>query len=106
MDPAQLASLPPPPQISAAASTSKPSRKRPANRNKTEDQLAAEEDKRRRNTAASARFRIKKKMREQAMEQTVRDMTAKSEMLQKRVQELELEIKWLRGLLLEKNSHN
>lgn len=69
---------------------------------KTEEQIAAEEDKRRRNTAASARFRIKKKQREQAMEQTVREMKAKSDQLQERVVELEQEVKWLRGLLLEK----
>ncbi|KAG0167323.1 hypothetical protein DFQ28_005180 [Apophysomyces sp. BC1034] len=65
--------------------------------------VASEDDKRRRNTAASARFRIKKKMREQAMEQTVRDMTTKSEALQSRVNELELEVKWLRGLLIDKD---
>ncbi|KAJ8658613.1 hypothetical protein O0I10_005653 [Lichtheimia ornata] len=70
---------------------------------KTEEQIAAEEDKRRRNTAASARFRIKKKQREQAMEQTVREMKAKSDQLQERVVELEQEVKWLRGLLLEKS---
>ncbi|KAI9267040.1 hypothetical protein EDC94DRAFT_602074 [Helicostylum pulchrum] len=64
----------------------------------------AEEDKRRRNTAASARFRIKKKMREQSMEKTVREMTEKSTGLEDRVKELELEIKWLRGLLIEKGS--
>ncbi|SAM01383.1 hypothetical protein [Absidia glauca] len=63
----------------------------------------AEEDKRKRNTAASARFRIKKKLREQAMEQTVRDMTKKSDFLQGRVNDLELEVKWLRSLLTEKD---
>ncbi|KAF7722361.1 hypothetical protein EC973_003206 [Apophysomyces ossiformis] len=65
--------------------------------------VASEDDKRRRNTAASARFRIKKKLREQAMEQTVRDMSAKSEALQNRVNELEMEVRWLRGLLIEKD---
>ncbi|OAD04801.1 basic-leucine zipper transcription factor, partial [Mucor lusitanicus CBS 277.49] len=58
------------------------------------------EDKRRRNTAASARFRVKKKMREQAMEQSVREMTQKSDKLQDRVNNLESEIKYLRSLLL------
>ncbi|KAI9319242.1 hypothetical protein BX666DRAFT_1817447, partial [Dichotomocladium elegans] len=66
------------------------------------EQIAAEEDKRRRNTAASARFRIKKKMREQAMEQTVQEMKSKADYLQERVFELEQEVKWLRSLLLEK----
>ncbi|OAD02439.1 basic-leucine zipper transcription factor, partial [Mucor lusitanicus CBS 277.49] len=58
------------------------------------------EDKRKRNTAASARFRIKKKQREQSMEKTVQEMTEKSTGLENRVKELELEIKFLRGLLI------
>lgn len=66
--------------------------------------LAAEEDKRRRNTAASARFRHKKRLREQVLEKTAKEMTAKSEMLELRVRELEMEIKWLRGLIVEKDS--
>ncbi|PHZ14848.1 uncharacterized protein RHIMIDRAFT_192063, partial [Rhizopus microsporus ATCC 52813] len=61
---------------------------------------AVDEDKRKRNTAASARFRIKKKQREQSMQETVKEMTEKSEALQNRVHELEQEIKWLRGLLI------
>lgn len=68
------------------------------------DKAPAEEDKRKRNTAASARFRIKKKMREQSMEKNVREMTEKSNGLEDRVRELELEVKWLRGLLIEKTS--
>ncbi|KAG2198888.1 hypothetical protein INT47_010293 [Mucor saturninus] len=68
------------------------------------ERAPAEEDKRKRNTAASARFRIKKKMREQSMEKTVREMTEKSSGLEDRVRELELEVKWLRGLLIEKTS--
>ncbi|CAG8537789.1 3575_t:CDS:2 [Ambispora gerdemannii] len=77
--------------------------------NKTNDpesaaKIAAEEDKRRRNTAASARFRIKKKMREQALEHTAKEMTAKAEMLEGRVKELELEVKWLRSLIVEKDA--
>ncbi|ORY95644.1 hypothetical protein BCR43DRAFT_493351 [Syncephalastrum racemosum] len=67
------------------------------------DDISAEEEKRRRNTAASARFRAKKKMRERALEQTVRDMTTKSETLEERMESLEREIKWLRGLLIEKH---
>lgn len=66
--------------------------------------LAAEEDKRRRNTAASARFRHKKRLREQILEKTAKEMTAKSELLEIRVRELEMEIKWLRGLIVEKDS--
>ncbi|CAG8643895.1 200_t:CDS:1 [Racocetra fulgida] len=66
--------------------------------------LIAEENKRRRNTAASARFRIKKKMREQALEKTSKDMTAKAEMLENKVRELEKEIKWLKCLIIEKDA--
>lgn len=65
--------------------------------------MLAEEDKRRRNTAASARFRMKKKMREQALEQTAKEMTSKAEALEKRVKELEMEAKWLRALVVEKD---
>ncbi|KAF9899903.1 hypothetical protein BX616_002787 [Lobosporangium transversale] len=66
--------------------------------------LAAEEDKRRRNTAASARFRFKKKLREQALEQTAKEQTLRAETLEARVKELEMEVKWLRGLIVEKDS--
>lgn len=63
----------------------------------------AEEDKRRRNTAASARFRVKKKQREAALEQTVKETTDKNDILEARVSQLELENHWLRGLIMEKN---
>ncbi|ORZ25727.1 hypothetical protein BCR42DRAFT_286415, partial [Absidia repens] len=56
-------------------------------------------DKRRRNTEASARFRVKKKMREQALRRTADEMTLRSQHLQQRVSELEKEIKWLRELI-------
>ena len=62
---------------------------------------AAEEDKRRRNTLASARFRAKKKMREQALEKDHKEMSAKIEKMENRIKELELENKWLRGLVVQ-----
>lgn len=65
--------------------------------------VAAEEDKRRRNTAASARFRVKKKQREQALEQTAKDMSEKVTVLEGRIQQLETENKWLKNMILEKN---
>ncbi|KAJ5610266.1 hypothetical protein N7510_006985 [Penicillium lagena] len=65
--------------------------------------VAAEEDKRRRNTAASARFRVKKKMREAALERTVNETNEKNSRLEARVGQLELENNWLRGLIMEKN---
>jgi len=63
--------------------------------------LAAEEDKRRRNTLASARFRAKKKLREQALEKDHKEMSAKIEKMENRIKELELENKWLRGLVVQ-----
>jgi len=65
---------------------------------------AAEEDKRRRNTAASARFRVKKKQREQALEKTAKEMTDRGDALEARIQQLEMENKWLRNLVVEKTS--
>ncbi|KAG6008235.1 hypothetical protein E4U21_004834 [Claviceps maximensis] len=65
--------------------------------------VAAEEDKRRRNTAASARFRIKKKQREQALEKSAKEMTEKVNALENRISQLETENKWLKNLLVEKN---
>jgi signal recognition particle GTPase len=67
---------------------------------------AAEEDKRRRNTAASARFRIKKKQREQALEKSAKEMTDKVTSLENKVAQLETENKWLKNLLVEKNEGN
>lgn len=66
--------------------------------------VAAEEDKRRRNTAASARFRVKKKQREQALEKTAKEMSDKVSLLESRVSQLEMENKWLKSLITEKNS--
>lgn len=67
---------------------------------------AAEEDKRRRNTAASARFRIKKKQREQALEKSAKEMNDKMHALDTRIQQLETENKWLKSIVLEKNAGN
>lgn len=64
---------------------------------------AAEEDKRRRNTAASARFRVKKKQREQALEHTAKELENKTFQLEQRIGQLETENEWLRGLVVEKN---
>lgn len=64
---------------------------------------AAEEDRRRRNTAASARFRMKKKQREQVLERTVRETTEKNASLEARVAQLEMENRWLKNLLTEKH---
>lgn len=63
----------------------------------------SKEDKRRRNTAASARFRVKKKLREQALQKTANEMTEKAKMFENRVHELEREVQWLKALIVEKN---
>ncbi|KAK3624809.1 hypothetical protein LTR56_020774 [Elasticomyces elasticus] len=64
--------------------------------------FAAEEDKRRRNTAASARFRVKKKQREQALEKASKEMNDKVARLEGKVQRLEMENRWLKELITEK----
>lgn len=73
----------------------------------TEEQsrLAAEEDKRRRNTAASARFRVKKKQREQNLEKVVKEANERNAALESKVTRLELENKWLKNLIVEKNGN-
>ncbi|ORY91291.1 hypothetical protein BCR43DRAFT_527888 [Syncephalastrum racemosum] len=63
----------------------------------------SKDDKRKRNTAASARFRIKKKMREQALQRTAYEMTEKSKRLELHIKDLEREIGWLKALVVEKN---
>ncbi|KAK6518850.1 hypothetical protein TWF281_003541 [Arthrobotrys megalospora] len=68
--------------------------------------VAAEEDKRRRNTAASARFRVKKKQREQALELHAKDLETKLQELHGKVTTLENENKWLKDLLMEKHGSN
>lgn len=65
--------------------------------------ITLEEDKRRRNTAASARFRQKKKLRESELERTAEEQTERANALQSRVDQLEQEVKWLKGLLVEKD---
>jgi hypothetical protein len=65
--------------------------------------VAAEEDKRRRNTAASARFRVKKKQREQALEKTAKEMSDRVSALEAKIGQLETENAWLKGLITEKS---
>jgi len=65
-------------------------------------ELSVEEklnDKRKRNNAASARFRAKKKLKEQMTDLTAKEMTQKAQTLEIKVKEMELEIKWLRSLV-------
>jgi hypothetical protein len=95
------------PQAAMSTSSPTPSRRKsglndPPLTLEERTRLAAEEDKRRRNTAASARFRVKKKQKEQALEKSAKDMQDKVSKLEKRVAELDTENKWLKGLLTDK----
>lgn len=64
-----------------------------------EDEDSTLAEKRRRNTAASARFRLKKKMKEQRLEAMAKLMTERANSLQKRVEELESEVTYLKDLI-------
>lgn len=66
------------------------------------NRIAAEDDKRRRNTAASARFRVKKKQREAALEDNVRELTGKIERLEKELESTRNENNFLRDLVIKK----
>jgi hypothetical protein len=58
--------------------------------------------KRLRNTAASARFRTKKRLREQRLERSARERKEKLAALETRMRQLEAENKWLKSLAIEK----
>ncbi|WWC86784.1 uncharacterized protein L201_001663 [Kwoniella dendrophila CBS 6074] len=63
-------------------------------------QVEIEEDKRRRNTEASARFRAKKKEREQALERRAKDLEAQLAALQAENSSLENENRLLKAIVL------
>lgn len=67
-----------------------------------DSRIATEEDKRRRNTAASARFRVKKKQREAALEQKAKELNDKTSTLEQRIGQLQTENEWLKSLITEK----
>ncbi|KAI0823404.1 hypothetical protein BC628DRAFT_1296938, partial [Trametes gibbosa] len=58
------------------------------------------EDKRRRNTAASARFRLKKKEREAALERKAKELEVRVSELEKECEALRRENGWLKGLVV------
>lgn len=62
--------------------------------------LSASEDKRRRNTAASARFRLKKKEREAALETKAKDLESRVVDLERECEALRRENGWLKGLVV------
>lgn len=63
-----------------------------------------ESDKRRRNTQALARFRHKKKMKEQQLEASVKQLGEQARELEAKVQQLEMENDLLRNLITDRNS--
>ncbi|KAF8497675.1 hypothetical protein JB92DRAFT_2986966 [Gautieria morchelliformis] len=62
--------------------------------------LTPAEDKRRRNTAASARFRAKKKEREQALERRSKELETRVNELERECEGLRRENGWLKGLVV------
>ena len=66
----------------------------------TSNPLTAAEEKRRRNTAASARFRLKKKEREAALEGRTKELETKVRELERECEGLRRENGWLRGLVV------
>ena len=61
------------------------------------------EDKKKRNTAASARFRIKKKLKEQEMERKARELEEKVAALEKKLKTMEMENKCLKSIIFQQN---
>ncbi|KAG8217521.1 hypothetical protein J3R82DRAFT_5669 [Butyriboletus roseoflavus] len=62
--------------------------------------LSATDDKRRRNTAASARFRLKKKEREAALERRAKELEERVVELERECEGLRRENGWLKGLVV------
>jgi hypothetical protein len=67
--------------------------------------VEADEEKRKRNQAASARFRHKKKQREQQLMETTREMQDRSKKLEQENDGLKKENLFLKKLLVEKVDH-
>jgi hypothetical protein len=68
--------------------------------------VTSEEDKCYRNALASRRFRNKKKLREKILERDHKVLCERIEKLQIRLNELEVENKWLRTLVIQKQNAN
>ncbi|KAI6036578.1 hypothetical protein BKA83DRAFT_4164855 [Pisolithus microcarpus] len=87
--------------ISAAQSPQDPASPAASTQNETTSQtFAAAEDKRRRNTAASARFRLKKKEREAALERRAKELEERVLELERECEGLRRENGWLKGLVV------
>ncbi|KAG6873534.1 hypothetical protein C0995_014404 [Termitomyces sp. Mi166 len=88
----------PTPVSTAADATS--SRGEPSTDPPTPQAISAAEDKRRRNTAASARFRLKKKEREAALEAKAKELEQRVNELERECEGLRRENGWLKGLVV------
>ncbi|GJJ09510.1 hypothetical protein Clacol_003733 [Clathrus columnatus] len=64
------------------------------------------EEKRQRNTAASARFRVRKKERNQQLEQTVSHLSTRAEELEREASDLRRENTWLKEIVIMKGRQN
>ncbi|QRG39560.1 hypothetical protein FDK38_004006 [Candidozyma auris] len=67
---------------------------------------SSELDKRKRNTAASARFRIKKKMKEKELEAKIQHLDELIRQFEIKVGELQMENRLLKNLIIEKGNRN
>ncbi|KAG1715691.1 hypothetical protein ID866_1454 [Astraeus odoratus] len=84
--------------VSAAQSPQDPSS--PTAGESSSQTMSATEDKRRRNTAASARFRLKKKEREAALERRAKELEERVLELERECEGLRRENGWLKGLVV------
>jgi len=91
------------PRVKSVVKPPPPPQDKEADKEEELNNVAREEDKRRRNTAASARFRIRKKEREAALEVSAKKLQSKVAELEKEVSALRLENRWLRDLITEKS---
>ncbi|KAK7473227.1 hypothetical protein VKT23_001325 [Stygiomarasmius scandens] len=99
--PSQTETTPPPAKRARTRKASISAADSPeATDNSTVTPLSAAEDKRRRNTAASARFRLKKKEREVALENKAKELEVRVNELEKECEGLRRENGWLKGLVV------
>ncbi|KAF9462467.1 hypothetical protein BDZ94DRAFT_1236936 [Collybia nuda] len=85
---------------SSISTVSSPEAYREETPNPLSHPISAAEDKRRRNTAASARFRLKKKEREAALEGKAKELEGRVNELERECEGLRRENGWLKGLVV------
>ncbi|KAG9314565.1 hypothetical protein JVU11DRAFT_5366 [Chiua virens] len=89
-------------ELTPSPATSSTAVATPQEPEETEDAISITEDKRRRNTVASARFRVKKKLKSLNLERTVTDLTGRTDELEREAGELRRENAWLKEIVLLK----